>query len=73
MTKTKVNLGGRPASYPFDKWTNGDVHVIDYAKMKRSRQAVTEALRRHSRKLGRHCNVYRAGNGKLKIQFLDKD
>ena len=70
MGKKKAKaLGGRPALYPFDQWTNGEVHVIDLKKLKKTREAVTEAVRRRSRKLGRHCEVLRKGRHLLTIQF----
>lgn len=70
MRKKKAKaLGGRPAIYPFDQWTNGEVHLVDLRKLKKTREAVTEAVRRRSRKLRRHCEVLRKGSHFVTIQF----
>lgn len=70
MAKKKTNaLGGRPAIYPFDRWTDGNIHVVDLRKLKKTREAVTEAVRRRSRKIRRHCEVLQKGKYLLSIQF----
>ena len=62
--------GGRPSLYPLDLWFNGKPHTINYRKLGKTRQAVTEALRRRARKLGGHIEVYQAGGTDLDIQFI---
>ena len=68
--KPKLNLGGRPAIYPFDKWCDGKSHVIDLKKLSRSREAVTQAVRRRATKLKVQCSVIQESDHHLRIQFF---
>lgn len=64
--------GGRKPCYPFDRWFNGKQHTIDYKKLGKTREAVTEALRRRARKLGGHVEVYQAGGTDLDVKYFSK-
>jgi len=68
--KPKLNLGGRPASYPFEQWCNGKPHIVDLKKLNRSREAVTQAVRRRALKLKVQCCVLRKDDNKLQVQFF---
>ena len=43
---------------------------MEYRQLGKTRQAVTEALRRRARKLGGHIEVYQAGGADLDIRFI---
>ncbi len=70
--KPSKSYGGRPATYPLDLWCDGEVHVIHLDKIKKSRQAVTEALRRRGRKLRCHVQIVKQGSRGLVVQAFPK-
>lgn len=65
----KKHPGGRPPLYPFDKWTDGRQHTIDYKRFGVTREAMTEALRRQARRLKCSVNIYQCGGTELDIKF----
>lgn len=70
MTKQLIVKTGRPAIYPYEKWTNGKIHTIvrvqDYHCTDGSIRA---ALRNHAGSIGRKVRIKTVSPGIIQFQF----
>lgn len=73
MTKQLIVKTGRPAIYPYDKWTDGKIHTITLAQDYHCTDgSMKAAIRNYACRTGRKVKIKTVSKGIIQFQFERK-